>query len=265
MKKTIITFSVLALLFGMQAVGQVVNNEPNVYVAGYEKNAQNKLVATLWINGEVQFLSDGTNDSQANAVFVSGNDVYVVGYEYNYTLPMTSVKLWKNGKIQVLSEYSGDAYSVFVSGNDVYVVGYENRDLHIETAFIWKNGEKHILNDDGKYNIAYSIFVYESDVYVAGMEGNTVYAVDENGDTWLNHGESKEVAKLWKNGIGQDLTDGSTDACATYVYVLDGNVYVVGSEKNAQGIDIAKLWKNGVPQNLTNGDFSALAKCVYVQ
>lgn len=345
MRKIAILLSVLALLANKYAVGQASNNVVDVYVVGFEKNEQNRSVATLWLNGEAQYLTDGTTDAEAHAVFVSGNDVYVTGYEYDSTLPMTFLKLWKNGvaqnltnaryanassvfvsdsdiyvagfednvrtpsivklwkngiaqnvcenggnahsvfvsdsdvyiagntwnpvfwkngEKQVLSECSGEACSVFVSGNDVYVAGFENRDLHIETAFVWKNGEKHILNDDEKYNVANSIFVYENDVYVAGWESDTVYATDEDGDTWLNHGTSSVVAKLWKNNIEQNLTDGATDAYANSVYVFDGNIYVAGMETNTQGISVAKLWKNGAPQDLSNGNSEAQAKCVYV-
>jgi hypothetical protein len=42
----------------------------DVYVAGYEYNAQDKNVAKLWKNGEEQNLTDGTRNASANSVFV---------------------------------------------------------------------------------------------------------------------------------------------------------------------------------------------------
>jgi hypothetical protein len=41
-----------------------------VYVAGCERNDNDKTVAKLWKNGTAQSLYDGTNDAYANSVFV---------------------------------------------------------------------------------------------------------------------------------------------------------------------------------------------------
>ncbi|MDR1841335.1 MAG: hypothetical protein LBQ86_05360 [Holophagales bacterium] len=51
------------------AAGVFVSGD-DVYVAGYEKNAQGKSIAALWKNGVAQSLSDGSNDAVANSVFV---------------------------------------------------------------------------------------------------------------------------------------------------------------------------------------------------
>jgi uncharacterized protein YjdB len=87
----------------------------DVYVAGWEYNAQGKDVATLWKNGVPQRLSDGSYEAYAHSVFVSGNDVYVAGGEYNAQGILAT--LWKNGVPQRLSDgrsYEVYALSVFV-------------------------------------------------------------------------------------------------------------------------------------------------------
>ena len=84
-------------------------------------------------------------------------------------------------------------------------------------------------------------------VYVVGYEEN------EKGIS---------VAKLWKNGIAQNLTDGTNDAIAYSVYVSGVDVYVVGQEAVAGNGYVAKLWKNGIAQNIA--DKPSYAFSVYV-
>lgn len=118
----------------------------DIYVAGTEKGK-----ATLWKNGVAQTLPGGSN---ANSVFVSNNDVYVVGGN----------KLWKNGIEQILTGASGSATSVFVSGNDVYVTTEYS---------VLKNGRVIQNATTSEYFPSFteyysSIFVSNNDVYVAG-------------------------------------------------------------------------------------------------
>ena len=88
--------------------------------------------------------------------------------------------------------------------------------------------------------IANSVFVSGSDVYVAGHYGN--------------------YAKVWKNGIATDLSDGTELAEARSVFVSGSDVYVAGNIFK-QGI----LWKNGVPTNLLyEGAEGATAYAVFV-
>jgi sulfur transfer complex TusBCD TusB component (DsrH family) len=268
----------------------------DVYVVGYERSEvgspYGKYVATLWKNGVKQYLTDGTNYACANSVFVSGSDVYVVGYE---NIPKNCVaRLWKNGVKQNLTDeiLRSVANSVYVSGNDVYVAGYEctiERDGESYStdpciAKLWKNGAAINLTDGTRVAEALSVYVLGNDVYVVGYELTTDYYY---------------VAKLWKNGVAQDLS-GITyvySVCASkndvyvagtsgyicgsggcgfqpllwkngvvqnlggmaYVYsvfVSDNNVYVTGSDGN-----VGKLWKNGVEQNI-NGISYAKSACI---
>ena len=88
------------------------------------------------------------------------------------------------------------------------------------------------------------------------MSGSDVYAV---GYEDVNGGNT--IAKLWKNGVEQSLTDGTNPASASSVYVYNNDVYVVGHEINF-GI---RLWKNGVVQNFENGMLWGNNPCVFVK
>lgn len=74
---------------------------------------------------------------------------------------------------------------------------------------------------------------------------------------------TKYVAKVWKNGSESNLSNGSTDAQALGVVVLDGNVYVCGYEFNGSAF-VAKYWRNGISYSLTNGTQNAVAYSAYV-
>ncbi|HMW94126.1 MAG TPA: hypothetical protein PKE67_04455 [Chitinophagales bacterium] len=67
------------------------------------------------------------------------------------------------------------------------------------------------------------------DVYVVGYE---------------NIG-TKDVARIWKNGVTTSLTDGINGADANSVFVQGNDVYVAGYESNGAKY-VAKIWKNGV-------------------
>ena len=83
------------------------------------------------------------------------------------------------------------------------------------------------------------------DVYIAGFENNG----------------TKDVAKIWKNGVVTALTDGTNDAAAISVFVLGTDVYVSGWESNGTK-KIAKIWKNGIATVLTNGTNDAQANSI---
>ena len=241
----------------------------SVYVAGYVKGEFGKSVATLWKNGVPQSLTDGKYNAGANSVCVSGNDVYVVGYERNATVSVA--KLWKNGIAQNLTDgtHAANAHSVCVSGSDVYVVGYDNNRT---VAKLWKNGVETNLTDGTKEAEAYSVCVSGNDVYVVGYEdykvarlwkngviqnldgmtfvysvcvsGNDVYVAGmSGGDACGSNGCGLFYPALWKNGVVKNLSSAGSNWTNFYFVYLSGmNVYVAGSNK---------LWKNGTEQNLS--------------
>lgn len=271
---------VVVLFFAMMNLASC-NAQSDVYVVGSEG-----FVATLWKNGVAQNLTDGTNPAGAESVYVSGNDVYIAGYEMT-AQGIQVAKLWKNGVAQNLTDgnYKALATSVYVSGSDVYVAGFEENMLGYSYAKLWKNGVAQ--NITGGTATAQANYVYASgnDVYVVGFEskipfiwkngeenilsfdgransayvfGNDVYIVGwEKGNNVSGDGLfrnlSMRIAKLWKNeGIEvkdeQYLTDGNSLAEATSVYVAGSDVYIAGVENL-----VGRLWKNGKVQNILEG------------
>jgi len=246
---------------------KVIND---VYVVGYEKNAQGINVATLWKNGIAQRLTDGTRNAIAESVFVLDNDVYVVGYEksgqeyefeqllddysdeYDLIKDYYSIAtLWKNGVVQNLTDgIRSNAYanSVFVSGSDVYVAGSIG-----SIAVLWKNGIAQNLTDGTRSASANSVFVSGNDVYVLGREVVNPY--------W-----GYDIVTLWKNGVVQNLTDGNFRAFDRSFFVSGNDVYITGYAEEIGSSRNYKLWKNGIVQNLTDGNFDGIggASSVFV-
>jgi len=72
---------------------------------------------------------------------------------------------------------------------------------------------------------------------------------------------TKAIATLWKNGIAAELTDGTKNAYANAVFVLNEDVYVVGNDGSKP-----IMWKNGLSVDLPliAGNVSGAASSVYV-
>lgn len=288
MKKILLILSTALLAGCVPVSGQTgkapSDNSPDVYIAGYDVDTQNVLVAALWKNGVMQKLTDGlvvdyengySISASANDVAVSGGDVYVAGFENEVA------RLWKNGVLQELTVDTGrpsSATAIYISAGDVYVAGsktwknghvlyahesgYGNSvfvsegDVYVASrvdhdAVLWKNGVAHELpgREGGGDATANSVYVSAGDVYVAGWKG----FFHDNGTAYL-------MAVLWKNGEEMPLTGMSDgEAEANSVFVSDANVYVAGRVDN-----YAVFWKNGVMQKLTDGNCQAIANSVCV-
>ena len=149
-------------------------------------------LAYVWKNGTRTDISRG-NVSQGRGIAVSNDDVYTVGSQtfgdkYCATL-------WRNGVAERLSYdplYNSMASSVVVSGNDIYVAGcLLDSNNYGGPIKVWKNGRE--ISIANNFNANYLPFhiglaVWGQDVYVAARD------------------EGK--AKIWKNGIPVNLTDG---------------------------------------------------------
>lgn len=212
--------------YGSFGTSLFISDKGEIYLAGYDRfNVDNNrsYKAALWKNGKIQHLTDNeSEEAYANAVFVSGEDVYVGG-----TSKGSIPALWKNGIRQKLdfpqgSIGDGDVNAIFVSNSDVYVAGYTRfPSLILPTVprwkpTLWKNGVPQILDEEG--GTLYSIFVVGNDVYAAGS-GNS-------------------GGPVWKNGITMNYDN--YDLLTLSIYVHDENVYKV----NGEG-----LWINGVKQS----------------
>lgn len=213
-----------------------VSDNNDIYVAGQEFYSNVGTIAKVWKNGTATHLT--SKAGAAHSVFVSGNDVYVAGWEETTT--GTNAKVWKNGIETILSpdDQKSLARAVFVSGGTVYVAGqYWNGSTYITK--VWKDGVAEEIEPQSIGSEPSSIFVDNGNVYVTGHQ-----VVD---------GFYKAV--LWKNGSGTVLP-GSGTSEATSVYVHNGDVYVAGWETNNDGKLVAMLWKNGVGTPLATDAFA---------
>jgi predicted heme/steroid binding protein len=114
----------------------------DVLVAGHQV-ISNKSKATVWRNGVSAILTTGNNNEEALAIAIAGNDVHVVGTEYNATTQNNMVKYWKNGVATVLTDGSRytEVTDIAVYGNDVYITGHESVG-NVTQAVYWKNGTR---------------------------------------------------------------------------------------------------------------------------
>jgi hypothetical protein len=216
----------------------------DVYVAGmgYIPPAQHS-VAMYWKNGVRVNLTDGANDSQATDIVVSGNDVYVCGYENMYVNGTPNghnvVAYWKNGVRTNCTDGSLDAGTgkgscIAVSGGDVYIAGevlygFTFPNIYHMAACYWKNGVQINLTDPVDYAYATSIDVAGADIHVAGQ----MYVVS-GANTYA-------VATYWKNGALTNLTNIPGVGLANSVFVAGNDVYVAGTRNT---VSEGGYWKN---------------------
>jgi hypothetical protein len=197
----------------------------DVYTAGhFYSPGVFKHYAVTFKNSQPLILTDGNQQAEALGIAVSGSEVFVTGYYGN------EARLWKNGAIEVLNNASGfRGIAVTVKGTDVYVLGYSNS-LPLKIR-MWKNGvSTDIVSGSGDAWGKSIAVANNNDVYIAGYEV-------------LN---GKAAARVWKNGTPSTLNDGTKFAFANAVIVKENDVYVAGSERDANNsLEYARVWKNG--------------------
>jgi len=232
----------------------------DVYVAGHEcftvpKSKVLKTIATVWKNGQVyQRLSVEMQISAANSIFVTGEDIYVVGWgrEHN-SKRLHNAFVWKNGQLHWRLDEGDGAGSVFVSGQDVYVVGYGRSGEGGTTVILWKNGQVHQhLRNGGRHSVfPSSVFVSGNTVYVAGWESRK--------------GSKKRLSYLWKSGTVQqevNVLEESFDGYLNSLFVHGDDVYLAG-EYHSQEDMTDLVWKNGRTHWRLH-DTSAIAYSIFV-
>ncbi|WP_299431395.1 hypothetical protein [uncultured Aquimarina sp.] len=286
-----------ALTDGTQAAAGnsvVVDAADNVYVAGFESNGT-KNVAKLWVNGVVNSLTNGINSGSANSVFVDdSNNVYVGGYDGS------NAKLWQiGGATQTFTPVETNNVvritSVFKYNTDVYACGYEMSASGTNPNHkVWKNGSPLFsLGGITNNSSANSIFVSSGDVYVAGKEGTKAVVWKNGVPTYLSNGTynasaksvyvsglgvhvagyeytgSGRVAKLWKNGVGTNLTtDVNGNAYASSVYVKNFIVFAGGTVRNptySNAPNVATVWTNNVPASWSTQNYEHEIFSIYAE
>ena len=231
--------------------GGVTPTPDHVYVAGM----YNRTVCYWKDNDSTYTLLQESQRGCANAMYVSGTDVYVAGY---LSGPAYQPSYWKNGSRTALPTItgSGDGYAngIQVVGSDVYVSGY-TVSANGDVPCYWKNGVRTDLTrlQSGKPGRAYGLMVLGSNIYLAGY---TTDALDAKKPCY------------WKNDERIDLVSGNREyGEARAIYVSDKAVYVAGfTKKNTDVAEVPCYWKDKsyVALNRVNNDYRgyALGVCV---
>lgn len=220
-----------------------VSETGDIYVAGKDGEK-----SKLWKNGVATSLGDLY--SMANSVFVSGTDVYIGGAIGR------NAAVWKNGVGVKLVNGPGFSVvnSVFVSGTDVYAAGYDYPEGNRKSvATLWKNGVATRLTDGTKYAVAKAVFVSGNDVYVISDENINPELIEFPG--YENSGSGlifNSVIKIWKNGVTENLTDGTKQAVGNSLFVNGSDVYVSGYENDGTTFT-GSLWKNKIVTSVASG------------
>jgi hypothetical protein len=251
--------------FGARAKSIFVCDK-DVYIFGWHEirerpeNTINYLhVATMWTNGKGMFLGDVKGHSEAHSAFVLDGNVCIAGFVEN-SLGKSVATLWKNDESMSLSDgnYNAVALSVFVSGNDVYVAGYEESAKGKTVATLWKNGKARRLSNGTRNATACSVSVSGKDVYVAVNEHyenrKTTIRLWKNGESQRLRGDDSSIEWRCVDGEWKRVCRKYSNAKASSLFVLNGDVYIAGTEVIDYYIGhcytCARLWKNGVLQLL---------------
>lgn len=219
----------------------------DIYVAGTDGNN-----AVYWKNGAETVVAQ---NASAQAIAVSGSDVYVGGVSSGANGPVATV--WKNGAATILSNDQSSVKGIAVANGNVYVVG------NVETATtilatLWTNGTPTQLSDGMipstnylYFTYAYSITTSGSDTYVAGT-AQKFFQISSN-----NY-YSANVAVYWKNGVPVDLsqvTNQGPNIQATSIAISGSSIYVAGNVFSPSGYQ-AVYWNTGTRVPLIPGTFA---------
>jgi len=221
------------------ANGIVINGE-NIWVFGNAAPpGQNNTVPVYWKNGVADFITGTLGNVSApsqSAFAVDGTDVYLTGSTPQLNA-FPRAAYWRNGVTNLLPDNGAGSVAdgIAFNGTDLYVFGYSTRPAHWPSATYWKNGIAVKLTDSSALAEATGMAFSGSDMYIVGY----AQPVDPQGKLY-----GSPIAMLWKNGIGQKLTDATQSAYSPSI-VIKGNDIYVGGYVMSKGILNVKYWKNG--------------------
>ncbi len=139
------------------------------------------------------------------------------------------------------------------SPKSVYICGFEINASGKNVAKYWKDEVEVVLSDGVKDAVARAIWVEGNDIYLAGSRK-------------VSTAGSLSVPVYWKNGVMSDLSsDPAVLSVATDIFIQNQNIYIVGNERNEDGVSVAKLWINAEVTDLSDGIVDAGATGVFVQ
>jgi hypothetical protein len=235
----------------------------NVYAVGYsEAPSTGTRIAMYWHAGTSIALTDGTSNSEANAVVVdSAENVYVAGFTKVSGVQVAA--LWKNGSLTTLSSGTTATGLFLDSSGNVYVSGATS-----SQAVYWKNGALTTLSGG---TFATSISVDSSgNVYVVGQTSSGMatwrngalstvsgaaahdslanLAIDSSGNVFMSGVSSTNSAVYWKNGVSTALTSGSGLISQGIWVDSSNNLYVVGTTGSSPWA--VGYWMNGTFSSL---------------
>lgn len=200
-------------------------HQGNVYIVGNSHS-----VATIWKNGKATYLSN--KSSEANAIFIYNDNVYVTGN--NVVNNKHTAVVWKDGVETILyseeDNFQSTGTDIYVDDKNIYVTGYLTH-LNQSIPIIWKNNIATTLSnpDINKNYQANALFVYNSDVYVCGFERDINYY---------------DTGKIWKNGI---LIKDIIGANPTCIIVNNNKIFTAGFGLPQGNVpQEAKIWESNV-------------------
>ena len=224
---------------------EVIDN--TIYLAGIGINGNGRNIAKIWENGEETLLTNEEDQSDATAICLYNDDVFITG---NYGGDGI-LKIWSNGSETDVTDGTFYSYASDITVNEIgsYISGHIAKTHEIAT--IWKNGTPIELTNGSSNARANAIFLADGDVYAGGFENNS------NGIS---------MATIWKNGLGVRLTDGTYQAQVLSIYVIGNAVYAGGWQYDGNDQPQAMLWKNGIPMDLDTQEqkSSAITKITLV-
>jgi hypothetical protein len=163
-------------------------------------------------------------------IFIAGvESIETIGGNYfNIQSSSVNLNISETGK-------SLDASTAKFIGEDLYIVGGESENTdngYYSRACYWKNGEKYILDPEGKNSRATGIITINNDIYICGVK-----IVEKNSIDMKKNYSFKEIMEnriyvivVWKNGEEFTVKD------YAFKFVSDSDTYFLVDEPWCNGI-----------------------------